>query len=163
VSPKETHPVSKTREIGRVGTALRVVVGLGLLYLAGAVEGGSWDVSWFDPLVGFIALPGVMAALGLAARRYASGPIHFTGVLGHAINAVVIVLLLVNPYTAGGAVLFYGASMLVAAWRGQRGCESTVISNMVLGRDDQIGCPLFLPADEAEARLTRSRIEPKGS
>jgi hypothetical protein len=39
----------KAREIGPVGTALRVVTGLGLLYLAGAVEEGSWDVSWFDP------------------------------------------------------------------------------------------------------------------
>jgi hypothetical protein len=146
----------KAREIGYVGTALRVVTGLGLLYLAGAVEGGSWDVSWFDPLVGFIALPGVMAALGLVARRYASGSIHFTGIRGHAVNAVVIVLLLVNPYTAGGAMLFYGASMLAAAWRGQRGCESTVISNLILRRDDQIGCPLFWPADEAEARLTRN-------
>jgi hypothetical protein len=148
--------MSKAREIGSVGTALRVVTGLGLLYLAGAVEGGPWDVSWYDPLVAFIALPGVMAALGLIARRYASGPIHFTGVPGHAVNAVVIVLLLVNPYTAGGAVLFYGASMLAAAWRGQRGCESTAISNLILRRDDQIGCPLFWPADEAEARLTRN-------
>lgn len=145
----------KVREIGPVGTVLRVVTGLGLLYLAGAVEGGSWDVRWFDPLVGVIALPGATAALGLLARRYASGPIHFTGVRGHAVNAVVIVLLLVNPYTAGGAVLFYGASLLVAAWRGQRGCEGTVISNLILGRDDQIGCPLFLPADEAEAWLKR--------
>jgi hypothetical protein len=111
-------------------------------------------VSWYDPLVGFLALPGVMVALGLIARRYTNGPIHFTGLLGHVFNAVVIVGLLATPYTAGGAVLFYGASMLVAAWRGQRGCEGTVISNLVLRRDDQIGCPLFLPADEAEARLT---------
>ncbi len=144
----------KTREIGSVGTGLRVVAGLGLLYLAGAIDGGSWDVSWFDPLVGFIALPGVMVALGLIARRYARGPIHFTGVPGHAVNAAVIAALVVIPYTSGGAALFYGATMLVAAWRGQRGCESTVISNLVLRRDDQIGCLLFLPVDEAEARLT---------
>jgi hypothetical protein len=148
----------KAREIGPVGTALRVVTGLGFLYLAGAVEGGSWDVDWFDPLVGFIALPGVMLGVGLIARRYASGPVHFTGVLGHAVNAVVIVGLLVNPYTAGGAVLFYGATMLVAAWRGQRGCEGTVIANLILQRDDQVGCPLFWPADEAEARWTATRF-----
>jgi len=96
------HWVVKAREIGPVGTALRVVAGLGLLYLAGAVEGGSWDVSWFDPLVGFIALPCAMAALGLIARRYAGGPIHFTGVLGHAVNAVVIVLLLGGWCFSGG-------------------------------------------------------------
>lgn len=146
----------KAREIGPVGTALRVTGGLGVLYLAGAIEGGSWDVSWFDPLVGFIALPGIMVALGLIARRYASGPIHFTGVPGHAVNAAVIGALFVIPYTAGGAALFYGATMLLAAWRGQRGCESTMISNLILRRVDQIGCPLFLPVDEAEARWTRS-------
>jgi hypothetical protein len=79
-----------------------------------------------------------MVAVGLIARNYATGPIHFTGVLGHAVNAVVIVVLLVNPYTAGGSALFYGATMLVAAWRGQRGCESTVISNLILRRDDRL-------------------------
>jgi hypothetical protein len=111
-------------------------------------------VDWFDPLVGFVALPGLMVALGLAARRYARGSIHFTGVLGHAVNAAVIAALVVIPYTAAGATLFYGATMLVAAWRGQRGCESTVISNLILRRDDQVGCVFFLPADEVEARWT---------
>lgn len=146
--------MSKAREIGPVGTGLRVVVAVVLLYLAGAIEGGSWDVSWYDPLVGSIALPGAMIVVGLIARRYAGGPLHFTGALGHAVNGGIILLLLLNPYTSGGATLFYGATMLVAAWRGQRGCELTVISNLVLRRDDQIGCPLFWPADEAEARLT---------
>jgi hypothetical protein len=144
----------RAREIGPVGTALRVIAGLGVLYLAGTLEGGWWDVDWFDPLVGFVALPGLMVALGLIARRYARGPIHFNGILGHAVNGAVIAALVVIPYTAGGAALFYGATMLVAAWLGQRGCESTVISNLILRRDDLIGCLFFLPADEAEARWT---------
>jgi hypothetical protein len=143
----------KSRAIGPVGTALRVVAGFGLIYLAGAVEGGAWDVSWYDPVVGFVVLPGVMVLLGLLARRHSGAPLHFTGVRGHAANALVIGLLLINPYTAGGAVLFYGVTMLVAGWLGQRGCEATVISNLVLRRDDQVGCPVFLPTDEAEARL----------
>ena len=143
----------KARQIGPFGTGLRVAGGVALLYLAGAIDGGSWDVSWFDPLVGFVALPAVMVGVGMIARRHAGGPVRFTGPLGHAANGVVIALLVVIPYTAGGAALFYGASMLVAAWSGQRGCEGTVISNLVLGRDDQIGCPLFLPADAVESRL----------
>jgi len=146
--------MSKLREIGPVGTALRVVAGLGVLYLAGAMEGGSWDVSWFDPLVGFIALPGVMVALG---------PVHFTGILGHAVNGVIIAALVVISYTAGGAALFYGATMLVTAWHGQRGCESTVISNLILRHDDQIGCLFFLPADEAEARWTATSRSKRGA
>ena len=97
--------------------------------------------------------PAATLALGLAARRYASGPVRFTGPAGTALNCAVIVALVVNPYTAGGAALFYGLTLLVAVWRGQPGCEGTVISNWVLGRDDQIGCPIFSPIDEAEARL----------
>ncbi|MGH3062026.1 MAG: hypothetical protein ACRDNA_11520, partial [Gaiellaceae bacterium] len=61
--------------------------------------------------------------------------------------------LAVNPYTVGGAALFYGGTLLIAAVRAQPGCEATVLSNWILGRDDQIGCPLFSPIDRAEARL----------
>jgi hypothetical protein len=147
------------RRIGPVGTALRVVSGLALLYLAGAVEGGAWDVGWFDPIVGFVVLPAVMLVVGLLARRFAGGPVHLTGVVGHLANVAIIVVLLINPYTAGGATLFYGATMLVAAWLGQRGCESTVISNLILRRNDQIGCPLFLPIDELESRWRRAGSE----
>src|SRR5215207_11112304 len=72
-------------------------------------------------------------------------------------TCLVLVGLAVNPYTAGGAALFYGATLLVAAWRAQPGCEATVLSNSILGRDDQIGCPIFSPIDEAEARLNARR------
>jgi hypothetical protein len=146
----------RPREIGPLGTALRLIVGLGLLYLAG----GFWDLSWSDPVVGFVVLPGVMVAVGLLASRYAQGPVRFTGIAGHLANLVVIVALLVNPVTAGGATLFYGASMLIAAACGRGRCEATVISNLILRRDDQIGCPLFFPVDVLEARLRRrSRSE----
>ena len=77
-----------------------------------------------------------------------SGP----GPAGVAVNCAVIVALLANPYTAGGAELFYGITLLVAAWCGQPGCEATILSNLILGRDDQIGCPVFTPIDALEAR-----------
>jgi hypothetical protein len=64
----------------------------------------------------------------------------------------VIVALLANPYTGGAAALFYAATLLVAAGRGQPGCEVTVLPNWLLRRDDQVGCPLFAPLDAAEAR-----------
>jgi hypothetical protein len=37
-----------------------------------------------------------------------------------------------------------------------------VVSNVILGRDEQLGCPVFSPIDEAEARLKarRSAREP---
>jgi hypothetical protein len=147
---------TKERGIGPVGTALRVACGLGLLFLAiGAGGPSDWAVDWYDPVIGLIALPGITLSLGLAARRFAGRPIHFDGPLGTATNVIVIVALVSNPYTGGGATLFYGAALLVAAWRGQAGCEVTVLPNLILGRDDQIGCPTFSPIDALEHQLRR--------
>jgi hypothetical protein len=48
--------------------------------------------------------------------------------------------------TSDAALLFYGASMLLAAARGYAGCEVLALSNWLLRREDQIGCPVFAPA-----------------
>jgi len=59
-----------TRRIGRVGTASRVIVALGLPYLAVTNGGGlvylslpngwlSWDLTWSEAVLGLIALPGI--------------------------------------------------------------------------------------------------------
>jgi hypothetical protein len=144
-----------SREIGPVGTAARSVTALALLYIIGGSTIASWSIDLHDAVIGLIALPALMIGLGLIARRFAEGPIRFTGPLGIGLNLAVIVALIANDATGGGATLFYGATMLIAAWRGQAGCEATVVSNLVLGRDDQIGCPTFAPIDEVEAHLRR--------
>lgn len=143
------------RDIGPIGTAARVLTGLALLYIAGGATIASWGIEPQDAAIGLIALPALMIVLGLAARRYANGPIRFTGPLGIALNLVVIVALIANDDTGGGATIFYGATMLIAAWRGQAGCEGTVVSNLALRRDDQIGCPTFAPIDEIEGHFRR--------
>jgi hypothetical protein len=143
------------REIGPIGTAARVLTGLALLYIAGGATIASWGIELHDAGIGLIALPALMIVFGLAARRYADGPVRFTGPLGIALNLAVIVALIANDYTGGGATIFYGTTLLIAAWRGQAGCEGTVISNWVLRRDDQLGCPTFTPIDELEARFRR--------
>ncbi|MGH3114622.1 MAG: hypothetical protein ACRDOP_14270 [Gaiellaceae bacterium] len=104
-------------------------------------------------MLGLFAFPAATVAVGLAAQRYADGPLRFTGQLGLALNTAVIVALYVNPYTADAAALFYGVTLLVAAWHALPGCEGTVLSNWILRRDDQVGCPIFTPIDDAEARL----------
>jgi len=124
-----------------------------LLYLA-FFRGTSWGLRWYDAVLGLVVLPGVMLTLSLAARRRGSGPLRLTGSVATMLNCAVIIALLVDPYTARGAELFYGATLLAAAWRGQPGCESTVISNWILGRDDQVGCPVFSPIDQLENRRT---------
>jgi hypothetical protein len=146
----------KNRRIGPIGTTTRLLVAAGLLYLA-FFDGASWGLEWYDVAVGLGVLPAAMTAFGLGARRYASGPVRFTGSADTTANCLILIALAVNPYTAGGAALFYGTTLLVAAWRAQPGCEGTVLSNWILGRDDQVGCPVFSPIDEAEARLNARR------
>jgi hypothetical protein len=151
----EVETMATKRQIGPVGTVARVASGLGLLYIAGDGSLAPSGIEWQDAFIGLVGLPGLMVALGLAARRYAPGPIHFTGPLGVAVNLAVIAALLGNDFTGGGATIFYGTTLLIAAWLGRAGCEATVISNLALGRDDQIGCPTLTPIDVAEARLRR--------
>jgi len=119
-------------------------------------SGFEWGLRWYDLMVGLLVLPGVMLGVGLAARRFAPEGVRFMGVAGTLLNGAVLVAL-ANPYTGGGAALFYGTTILVAAARGQAGCEGTVLSNWVLHRDDQIGCPSFTPIDAAEQRFRHSR------
>jgi hypothetical protein len=113
-------------------------------------------VAWYDAALGLVALT---VLLGLPARRYAARPLRFTGPLGHLLDCAVIVALASSPYTGDAAALFYAATLLVTAWHAQPGCEVTVtvLSNWILRRDDQVGCPMFAPVDAAEARHRRRR------
>src|ERR687892_1383241 len=142
------------RRIGPIGTASRVLAGFALLYLA-LSDGGrlSWDLRWHEVALGLGVLPAVLLGVGLAASRFGSGPVRFTGPLALAVNAALGVALFATEYTAGGAALFVGTTLLVAAWLAQPGCELTVLSNAILRRDDQIGCFVFTPIDELERRL----------
>jgi len=146
--------MTRTRRIGPLGTTTRLIAAAALLYLA-LFDGTSWGLRWYDAVLGLVVLPGLMLAFSLVARHRGAGPIRFTGAAGTMLNCAVIVALLANPYTAPGAALFYGVTLIAAAWRGQPGCEATVISNWILRRDDQIGCPTFSPIDHAEARRAR--------
>jgi hypothetical protein len=106
--------------------------------------------------VGLVVLPHVIIGPLALRARIAERPLLATGSLGHLANAAIFAPLFAHPATAGGAFLFYGGSMLVAAVRRSGGCEVTAISNVVLDRHDQIGCLLFAPVDLAEARRRRS-------
>ncbi len=55
------------------------------------------------------------------------------------------------------AARFYATTIFVAAWRGQPGCELTVVSNGLVRRDDQVGCPVFWPIDALETRHQTGR------
>lgn len=97
-----------------------------------------------------------LAAAWLRARRRPAG-LRATGPAGHALNAAVFAALYATPwyaprlgFTSDAALLFYGASMLLAAVRGYAGCEVLAVPNWLLRRDDQVGCVLFAPVDAIE-------------
>ena len=151
-------PAARTRTIGSVGTCARVGVGLALLgsVLAGELARGFRPAAWLLALAGF---PAVLLALAwLRARRHPAR-LRATGPAGHAVNAAMFAALYATPwyapplaFTSDAALIFYGASMLLAAARGYAGCEVLAVSNWLLRRDDQVGCVLFAPVDALERR-----------
>lgn len=141
-SPTIDQPAG--RQIRLWGSVARAAVGSGLL--ASTVVIGADRV---DVLVGLVVFPLVEVAV-LAVRGRNASPVRLYGNAGHCINWGVGIVLF--SIATEAALLFYGASILLAFVRGYAGCEIMAISNWVRRRDDQIVCPLFSPIDQAEAR-----------
>lgn len=152
----------RRRAIGPIGTAARILVG-GVWFLGSVVLGqhraGFVLAPWALGLVGF---PALLLAWQWRRARRTPARLQATGPLGFALNAVVFFALYLTPFyapalsvTSDAALIFYGASMLLAALRGYAGCEVLAFSNWVLHRDDQVGCLLFAPLDHLESRIGR--------
>ena len=158
---------ARGRQIGGIGTAARIVLGLALLLVG--VTGGRVSVMHgrvgigFEPFsvgVGLVGFPAVVLAWQWLRSRRVPARLQATGALGTALNMLVLAALLLTPwyvpplsFTSVAALVFYGASMLLAALRGYSGCEVTAISNWILGRDDQVGCLVLSPVDDFERRI----------
>ena len=158
---------ARRRQIGRIGTSARVVVGL-LLLSDGLVGSQVYLIhgqvrTGFEPLsvaLGLIVFPAALLAWQWLRTRTVTTRIQATGPVGTTINIVVFLALVLTPvyapslsFTSNAALVFYGASMLLAALRGYGGCEVLAVSNWVLRRDDQIGCLVLSPVDDFERRL----------
>jgi hypothetical protein len=146
----------RARRIGGVGTAARLLVGLVLLgsVLQGELAGPFRPAAWLLGLVGF---PAVLLAWQWWRARRGRSRLRATGPLGHGLNIAVFLALYLTPwyapslrFTSDAALLFYGTSMLLAALRGDGGCEVLAVSSWLLGRDDQVGCVVFSPIDQLE-------------
>ena len=147
----DSQATGRQRGIGPAGTAARVIVG-GLLLgsvAQGHVARGFHLSSWVLGLVGFPVL--LRAGQWLRARRTPT-QLRATGPVGHALNLALFLALYLVEFTSDAALIFYGASMLLAALRGYAGCEVLAVSNWLLRRDDQVGCALFWPIDQLERR-----------
>lgn len=147
---------SPRRQIGPAGSAARVVAGVALLgsVVQGHLSAGFHPWSW---VLGLVVFPAVVSGWQWRRARRGAGRLQATGPVAHLVNiAVFLALYLTTWYapslsvTSDAALLFYGASMLLAAVRGYAGCEVLAVSNWLLRRDDQIGCALFWPIDHGE-------------
>jgi hypothetical protein len=156
------------RQIGAIGTMSRGAVGLLAIVVPILTHGvGAWDIGG-----ALIALPLLATALHrltasgyerhLAERIAASREPGFTR--SWFVNVTVLVLFLaiatgltyITPIDAGAIWLFLGASLLLAAARGDAGCEVLAFTNALAGRRGTTGCVAFAPIDE----LTRRRSAP---
>jgi len=149
------------RVIGALGTAARLLVGLVLLgsVLQGELAGPFRPAAW---LLGLVGLPAVLLGWQWWRARRGRPRLRATGPLGHGLNIAVFLALYLTPwyapslrFTGDAALLFYGSSMLLAALRGDAGCEVLAVSNWLLRRDDQVGCLVFSPIDQLEHHLRR--------
>jgi hypothetical protein len=152
------------RAIGVWGTTARVAVGAALLgsVLHGHATRGWHPVAWLLGLLVFPAL--VLAGQWWRTRRHPA-PLEATGFVGHAFGLGVFLALYLTWWYApaidavsDAALVFYGASMLLAAVRGYAGCEVLAVSNWLLRRHDQVGCALFWPIDAVGARHGAEQI-----
>lgn len=149
------------REIGPIGTASRVVVGLIAIALPIAIGG----FGWWDAAAALVALPLIATAaaalITAAYRRLSPESLTRRHAVCSSLACWLIVVMVIAAAgldvltPASGEVAFWvwlGASMLVAAARGYGGCEVLAAPNLLTGRHDQVGCVLFTPIDRAEAR-----------
>jgi hypothetical protein len=148
------------REIGPIGTASRVAGGLIAIIVPIAFEGiGWWDLGAALVMFPLIATA-VVALLGAGAGRLAPRSLGRADAISFAQSCALICLLIaipigmtfVTPADAVAVWTWVGASLLLAAARGQGGCELLASPNAIAGRRDRIGCFLFTPIDAAEAR-----------
>lgn len=150
------QPTMRKRKIGPIGTTARIVVGA--LLLGSVVQGhlarGFHLSAW---ALGLVGIPAVLVGLQWLRARRTSTRLEATGPVGHVLNLVVFLALYLAEPTSDAALIFYGASMWLAALRGYAGCESLAVSNWLLGRDDQVGCALFWPVDQLEQHRTARR------
>ncbi len=137
------------RHLGPFGTVARLA--LGSWMLVHAIQTGVRPV---DALFGLVIANALIVAL-LAARGAGAAPLRFTGPVSHAIN-IVLALTTLSAFHVP-ALLFYGSASLLAAARGYGGCEMFAVANWLRRRDDQFGCPFYLPADVVDHELNGRR------
>lgn len=151
--------VGRTRSIGAIGTAGRVLLGAGLILVS--ISGPAWwgnGLQWYEALLGLAVFPAAVLALQWVRLQYTDDQLQATGAVAFCLNLAVGAVLFSADFTRDAVALFAGTSLLLAALRGYAGCEVLAISNWLLRRDDQVGCVVFTPIDAVESQVTRGSV-----
>ena len=147
----------RSRQIGPVGTASRLVGGVAAILVPLALWGATWW-DWGAGLVGFPLLAAAAGATVASLDAAFAGPAQPAGRGRWGVALALVALVLgsatgltyVTPVDATGVWIFLGISMLLAAAKGYGGCEVLAFPNAISGRRDTIGCVLFAPIDGSE-------------
>lgn len=142
----------RARPVGRV---LRLLLGILLIAESGRFLGGA------EPglVVGVIAVVGGLVAGYAALHLLISRRFAVNAWLGAflALTPVVAVYLFGGGPGQLGALLFLGVSLVLAAARGDGGCEVMTLPGMFFGRRTHLVCIAFSPVDWVEERVGRDR------
>ncbi len=154
----------RRREIGIIGTVMRLIVGLtafGSVAYAHFIRGPFRPLPW---IIGLLIFPAIFTLWQYLRARRHPARLEATGPVASVLNVAIFFALWLTPFYArpisfmsDAVLIFYGLSMLIAAFQGYGGCEGLAISNWLLKRDDQIGCLFFSPSDNA-ARQFKDRL-----
>jgi hypothetical protein len=156
--PNTDQATRLRRDIGPLGTALRLLVGLllvGLIvYGQLATSGHLAPVTWVLGLLGF---PALVLAWHVWRIRHNPAPFSDTSPLSFVLSLVLPLALYFTGwyvpvlwFTSDATLIFVGGSLLLAALRGSSGCEFLALSNWLLRRHDQLACAVFTPIDFLE-------------
>jgi hypothetical protein len=146
------------RRLGPWGTAARLAVGLAMVgdVAVGHVSGSFRPWPW---VLGLAVLPALVLGWHRWVTARTRSRFTATGPAAHAVNVGLFLALYLTSwyapaldFTSDAVLVFYGASMVVAAVRGTAGCEVLAVSNWALRRDDAVGCALFAPVDRLDGR-----------
>jgi hypothetical protein len=142
--------VRASRRIGRAGTVARVAGALAAIGGPIALHG----ITWWDVVTALVALPLVALAASAAVDA-----VRGTWIRNSLAVALVIVpaavVTFVSPVDGTAIWSFLGLTLLVAAYRGDAGCEVVAIPNALAARRDPTGCVVFAPIDALERRRRR--------
>lgn len=156
--PPTDQATRPRREIGPLGTAARLLVGLllvGLIvYGQLASSGHLAPVTW---VLGLLVFPTLVLTWHVWRIRRHPAPFSDTSPLSFVLSLVLPLAFYLTGwyvpilwFSSDATLIFVGGSLLLAALRGSAGCEFLALSNWLLRRHDQLACAVFTPIDSLE-------------